>query len=222
MTKPRYKAVLFDIDDTLLKTWEPKWRQHKFVAKQYYDIDLSDKTLQAHWGKPFDKLAEALYQGRGTREERRTNFIHHELEFPKEYEPHALETIEALHEAGVALGLMTSMYWDGALVDLRNLRVPLDYFVVQQGAEATEFHKPDGRWFEPALKTLTELGIEAQDVVYVGEALSDMQAARAGGVNFIAVTQGFFSADDFSNAGEGLIFVNLSQARDAILGGKSN
>jgi FMN phosphatase YigB (HAD superfamily) len=129
MTKPRYKAVLFDIDDTLLKTWVPKWRQHKWVAKHYYDINLSDETLRKHWGEPFDELAEVLYQGRGTREERRANFIRHELEFPKEWEPHALETIEALHEAGVALGLMTSMYWEGALVDLRNLRVPLDYFV---------------------------------------------------------------------------------------------
>lgn len=217
MTKPRYKAVLFDIDDTLLKTWQPKWRQHKWVAKHYYGIELGDETLRRHWGKPFDELAEALYQGEGTREERRANFIRHELEFPKEYEPQAQETIAALHKAGVALGLMTSMYWGGALVDLRNLKVPLDWFVVQQGADATDRHKPDGRWFEPALAILKQEGIGKSDVVYVGEALTDYEAARAGGIDFIAVTQGFAKADEFRAAGARAVFSGLGQVNDFIL-----
>ena len=130
---PKYKAVIFDVDDTLLKTRQPKWSQHKFVAKKYYGITLSEDELRANWGKPFDELTEILYQGNGSLAERRANFTRHELEFPKEYEPHALEAINSLHMAGILLGLMTAMFMQGAMIDFQNLHFPLDYFVVKQG-----------------------------------------------------------------------------------------
>jgi len=213
---PRYKAVLFDIDDTLLTTREPKWRQHKMVAKQYYGIELTDDTLRQHWGKPFDELTAVLYQNKGTAEERRTNFTRHELAFPKEYEPYAQEIIEALYATGIVLGLMTAMFWEGAKIDLTNLQVPLEYFVVHQGAEATKHHKPDGRVFEPALTKLKTLGI-TDKIVYVGEALSDYQAAKAAGLDFMGVTQGLIGQADFESAGAKVVFSNLAEIKDYII-----
>lgn len=217
MTK--YKAILFDIDDTILKTWEPKWRQHKSVAKKYYGIDLSDVTLRQHWGKPFDDLAAALYQNQGTAEERRANFTRHELDFPKEYQPYAQDLIATLHNAGLAIGLMTAMFWEGAKIDLENLKVPLEYFAVLQGSEATEYHKPDGSVFEPALAKLKALGIE-DGIAYVGEAMSDLKAATNAGLDFIAVTQGFVDEAAFRAAGATHVFANLKQVQNYILGAK--
>lgn len=46
--RSRYKAVIFDIDDTLLMTREPKWQQHIYVAKHYYDTDVSESDLLRH------------------------------------------------------------------------------------------------------------------------------------------------------------------------------
>jgi phosphoglycolate phosphatase-like HAD superfamily hydrolase len=216
LSHPRYKAVLFDIDDTLLTTREPKWRQHKWVAKHYYGIALTDAMLLQNWGKPFDELAAILYQGRGTTQERRANFTRHELEFPKQYEPHALQTIQALHDAGLTLGLMTAMFMEGARIDLQNLQMPLDYFAIQQGSEATPYHKPDGRVFEPALATLAAAGI-TDDIVYVGEALSDYQSATNAGLDFIAITQGLVDRKGFLDAGATQVFNNLLQIQDFIL-----
>lgn len=215
---PRYKAVLFDIDDTILKTREPKWRQHAFVAKKYYGIDLNDSVLRENWGKPFDELADSLYQGAGTIEERRSNFTRHELEFPKEYEPHALEMIEALHAAGISSGLITAMFLEGAMIDLKNLHVPLDYFTVVYGSEATEYHKPDGRVFEPAVASLAAHGI-SDGIAYVGEALSDFEAAMDARLDFIGITQGLVSAEEFKAAGADVVFDNLQQVQDLVLGG---
>ena len=214
---PRYKAVLFDIDDTILKTREPKWRQHTFVAQKYYGIDLNEAKLRENWGKPFDELTEILYQGADTPERRRSNFIRHELEFPKEYEPYALETIGALHSAGIALGLMTSMYLEGAMIDLKHLQVPLEYFIVLQGSEATKYHKPDGRVFEPALATLAEHGIRDATIVYVGEALSDFQAAKDSRLEFIGITQGRVSLEEFKSVGVDKVFNDLRQFLDFVL-----
>ncbi len=213
----RYKAVILDIDDTLLTARKPKWQQHKWVAKHCYDLDLTEADLLAHWGKPFDDLAAALYRNRGTKEERRANFIRHELEFPKQYEPHALESITALHEAGVTLGLMTAMYKEGAMIDLRNVSLPFEWFAFIQGSEATNFHKPDGRVFAAALKILQAKGIQKNEIVYVGEALSDLQAAQNADLDFIAVTQGMVDAATFRANGAQTICKNLAQVKNQIL-----
>jgi phosphoglycolate phosphatase-like HAD superfamily hydrolase len=66
----KYRAVLFDLDDTLLKTSTIKWAHHKAVAKRFYNIDLTDEffLLQgsddepAHKPDPrvFDRALELL------------------------------------------------------------------------------------------------------------------------------------------------------------------
>ncbi|GCE30103.1 hypothetical protein KDA_55870 [Dictyobacter alpinus] len=64
----KYKAVLFDLDDTLLKTATIKWAHHKAVAKQFYNIDLTDEVLAKHWGMPFEPMIAILYQRADTPE----------------------------------------------------------------------------------------------------------------------------------------------------------
>jgi len=47
------KAIIFDLDDTLLKTRETKFAALKFAGKHFYNIAINDETLNLHWGKPF-------------------------------------------------------------------------------------------------------------------------------------------------------------------------
>jgi HAD superfamily hydrolase (TIGR01549 family) len=212
----KLRAVLFDVDDTLLKTQEVKWRQHKYVAKKYYGHELTDEELAAHWGKPFDELVMHMARGAGTAEERRTNYSRHELEFPKEYKEHALDTIRALHRAGLTLGLVTSMRLDGSMLDFRNLDMPLDRFDIVQGSESTEYHKPDPRVFTPALAALAGRDI-TEGIVYVGDALSDYLAARDAGFTFVGVTQGFVDEAAFRQAGAEYVFHDLKNVCEFIL-----
>jgi phosphoglycolate phosphatase-like HAD superfamily hydrolase len=212
----KFRAVLFDVDDTLLKTHEAKWRQHKYVAKTYYGHELTDAELAQHWGKPFDELVMQTARGAGTPEERRTNYLRHELEFPKEYHDDALETIRALHAAGLVLGLVTSMRLDGSMIDFRNLNMPLDRFDVVQGSEATEYHKPDPRVFAPALQALAVRGI-TDGILYVGDALSDYLAARDAGLAFVGLTHGFVNEAAFRQSGAEAVFHDLKSVKEYIL-----
>jgi len=80
-----------------------------------------------------------------------------------------------------------------------------------QGSEATDYHKPDGKVFAPALKLLAEQGIDKSSVVYVGEALSDLRAANDAQLGFIAVTQGLVDAAEFTATGVHTVFTDLRQ-----------
>ena len=185
------------MDDTLLVTSKVKWEQHKFVAKHYFDIDITDSQLREHWGKPFAKLTDALYQGISSPEQIRHHYLRHELEYAKTYQPEALSSIKRLHDSKIVLGLITSMDMEDAMIELLHLKFPLDSFIILQGSESTNYHKPDGRVFDPALATLRARHIKGS-IVYVGDALMDCLAARSAGLDFFGVTLGFTTRKEFT------------------------
>jgi len=198
----RFDVILFDIDDVLLKTSTVKWAQHKFVAKKYYNIELTNETLAKHWGKPFHQMVGLLYGQADTPQNMMDNFVRHELEFRKELFPDTVHTLNELHKTGVTMGLITSGRWAVSKIEVELLKIPLDYFAIVQGSDDSEFHKPDPRVFSPALATLAKKGFTNKaNMVYIGDALSDFFAARDAGLQFIAVTTGMTAPAAFRAAG---------------------
>lgn len=59
-------------------------------------------------------------------------------------------------------------------------------------ADDTLKHKPDP---EPLLKCLKEIGLEPGEVIYIGDSLSDYQAANSAGVDFGYATWGSVSSE---------------------------
>ncbi|MFJ3032285.1 HAD-IA family hydrolase [Rothia terrae] len=191
------RAVLFDLGDTLFLTREVKWEHHRFVAKDSFGIDLTDEELTEHWGKPFEEMIALLYGGLGTPEERLEANKASNERFPKKPIDGALDAVNELLDRGIAVGIITSTVTERAVAELTRHGYPMDRLLLVQGADLTDFHKPDSRVFGRASKLLKALG--KTEVTYVGDALTDEQAALDAGFNFVAVTTGLFEADDFSS-----------------------
>lgn len=213
-----YKAVIFDMDDTLIKTWESKWAHYRLVGKLYYGLDVTDEQLSKHWGKPFPKLVSSIF-GDVDLDEAIRNFLHHEADFPKPKHDAAVEAVRLLHAKGVALGVVTSMLTSVAENDMSREFSP-GLFDFIQGADQTLAHKPDPLVFEPALRRLEEKGItDKKSILYVGDALSDFYAARDAGLAFAAVTTGFVDEVSFRDAGAEHILQSLARLPSLVLKG---
>jgi phosphoglycolate phosphatase len=197
----KYKAVLFDLDDTLLKTSAIKWAHHKAVAKQFYNIDLTGEVLAKHWGMPFEPMIAILYQGADTPENMLKANLSLEDQFLKEVQEDGLATVNALLDVGVEVGVVTSILGSRARSDLMRFGFPIDQFFLLQGADDEPVHKPDPKVFEKALKLLSEKGITRQEVLYIGDALMDYYASRDAGMGFIGVTTGFVTQEQFELEG---------------------
>ncbi len=207
---------MFDMDDTLIKTWQTKWAHSKLVAKKYYNQDLTDETLHKHWGKSFDVMVGELFQHAAPLGEIRENYFRHDHEFLKPAHDEAVDLVQALLDAGIAVGVVTSMTTDIAYKDMRDNDFPLERFAIIQGCDLTPVHKPDPHVFDPALAALKKQGITT-DIVYVGDALSDFYAARDAGLEFIAVTTGLVDKATFQKAGAMAIVASLAQVRRLLL-----
>lgn len=194
------KAVLFDHDDTLVGTFKPKWAEHKYIAKKYYGKELSDKELHEHYGKPHGKLMELLYETKDIDQAIKYNLLTHKR-FPKVLLKDTLETLKQLKEHGLKLGVITAAHSFSFYYDLESLGIPKDIFDYTQTEDNSTFHKPDPRVFDPAITWLKGMNIKANEVLYVGDGLHDMQAALGAGLEFIGVSTGLITQETFKSKG---------------------
>lgn len=212
----RFKAVGFDLDDTLVKTAEIKWRHHKAVAKQFYNIDLTDDILARYWGLPLNELMSKLYQDSDTFENMLAANRSLEHLFLKELQEGALPIVESLLEIQVAVGIVTATLRVFAVADLTRLGFPTDRFAFIQAADDTPVHKPNPAVFDPMLALLEGRGIARDEVLYVGDALTDYYAARDAGLQFVGITTGFVSGVQFEAEGARWVS-NLTELAETVL-----
>jgi phosphoglycolate phosphatase-like HAD superfamily hydrolase len=193
-----YQAIIFDLDDTLVAAGPIKWAHHKAVAKEYFGRDLPDETLARYWGMPFDPMIELLHNHAATAKQLRPAYAATRSRFPKQPFPDAIITVQSFLKSGYYVGVLSAMNRDEVKDDLQQLGLPLTDFFLVQGAEDTTVHKPDPAVFAPALALLARRDIKAENVLYVGDALTDWAAASSAGLGFIGVTTGFTPAEDFA------------------------
>lgn len=197
----KYKAVLFDLDDTLVVTSSIKWAHHKAVAKQFYGIDLTDEVLAKHWGMPLAPMMAIFYQNSDTPENMMKANLSLEDQFQKQVLVGADEVVCSLLDHDIKVGVITSTVHHLAQRDLARNGFPVDQFFLVQGSDDVLVHKPDPRVFDPALKLLEAKDIKPNETLYVGDALMDYYAARDAGVGFMGVVTGLVSREQFEAEG---------------------
>ena len=210
MAKSKYKAVIFDFDDTLVESRTTIWKLHKHVAKKFYDIDLKDEKISLHWGKPFPVLISELYENSDTVENliKANRSQYNGSFFKKEYKG-AKKIIYTLLDSDIKVGILSSAIRAHIIEDFSRLKFPTNDLFLIQSAEDTLVHKPNPRVFSPILKKLKKEGIKKNDIIYVGDSLDDLQAAHGAGIDFIAVTTGLYTKKDFQKNGAKVIIKDI-------------
>lgn len=193
-----YKAILFDYDDTLVCTRSIKIQQHKHAGKQFYDIDLTEEVIAAHWGKPFEIMIELFYEKRDTLENLKKNYFSLSDLYPIHPFDDSISVITALQDQAVWTGVVTSMTRESVINDMKRDNFPWQEFKLIQGSTDSEHHKPDPRVFDNALAMLKKIDITPKQTLYVGDDLRDMKAAIGAGIDFVGIPNGLTSKEEFT------------------------
>lgn len=174
------KAVLFDLDGTLLDTFELIVINTKETFKKFKpEINLSDKELKAFFGPTLDesfswyekdpkkvKQMVAYYRER--------NKINHDEIGVKAF-PNADLALKALKDNGYVLGVVSSKKKEFVELGLKQNDL-LKYIDVVIGSDDVKNHKPHP---EPILKALEILAVTKENAAYVGDHANDIIAAKA-------------------------------------------
>jgi len=192
------KAVIFDLDDTLIKTSETKYEALKFAANHFYKLELTTEMIKTHWGKPFRKFMINLFGEIDTIESIIQNYYSVRNQFPSPAYEDAVNTLGQLAKKYI-LGVVTASTRHIAEEDLQAAGFNLSLFTYIQTSEQTSVHKPDPKVFEPVSHMLLEKNIFPNNVVYVGDSLADYEAAHGSGFHFVGITGRTTTHTEFKN-----------------------
>ncbi|MCM1498225.1 MAG: HAD-IA family hydrolase [Clostridium sp.] len=109
--------------------------------------------------------------------------------------PGVLDTLTWLHNNGCRIGIVTTKfhYRVEQIFEKYGVRYLLDYVI---GQEDVVEKKPNP---EGLNKIIALMGMNKEDVLYIGDSLVDAKTAAAAEVKFVAVTTGTTTEEEFQN-----------------------
>lgn len=211
----RWPIVLFDLDGTLANTIPLIIASYQHTFRKMHGIEVSETEAKSWIGRPLLDFFEENYPEQGaslTAEYRAWNEAHIE-ELIESYDGTA-ELCDELVSAGLRVGVVTSKMRHMAkwTMELTGFGDGVELLV---GTEDTHAHKPNP---EPLLRALEMLEATPEDAIYVGDAIFDIQAAQAAGMEAIAVTWGAGHVDALEAQNPDYLVNTVAELRELLLG----
>ncbi|MEF9967512.1 MAG: prolipoprotein diacylglyceryl transferase [Longicatena sp.] len=183
--KKKKPAIIFDLDGTLVDTKELIYKSFIHTFEKYKPgYHISDEELQSFLGptlhQSFSKYFEVSQVPEIIAYYRAFNHEHHD-EYIKEI-PHVKETLTYLKEHDYALAVMSNKLTDIVKMGLAQFQLT-PYFEVILGGEDVEEPKPSPMGI---LKACELLHCSHDDVIYIGDAPTDIQACKNMGAFSVA------------------------------------
>lgn len=210
-----YKAYIFDYDYTLVFS-EPGILicfRHTFESFGYSGIPNEDivKTI----GMPLKDALSQLTGVEGEIELEKMRACFHgkadEVMNPNtELYPDTISTLNTIRRIGGLIGIVSNKLRK-RIVDMLEMRGLMDYADVIIGPEDISIGKPHP---EGLLMAIEKLNVKKEETLYIGDSIIDAETARNAGVDFIGVTTGTTTKEDFSKEPAIKIIHNLSELFD--------
>ncbi|MEW8993543.1 pyrophosphatase PpaX [Clostridium sp.] len=183
------KAILFDLDGTIIDTNELILTSFNYVLNNYLGLNIRKEEIVESFGIPLKDVMDHYAKERA--EELVDEYIRYSLEshdkYIKSYD-HVEEGLIKLKNKGFKLAIVTSKRRGTALRGLNCFDLE-KYFDVIITPEDSKKHKPDG---EPVLKACEVLKVKPEETIMVGDSHNDILCGKNAGsktclVNYTAL-----------------------------------
>ncbi|MEK6821221.1 MAG: HAD family hydrolase [archaeon] len=194
------KAVIFDFDDTLVKSGEVSYLNHCRTAKKLGWPKPPYAVFLKHWGKPWHAMITALFPSHDV-----NAFIdtYSKVRVGSRYPliPGALDALNFLHERHIELGILSNKPTEQLRERIRHTALNPKIFSFIFGEQSTMYKKPDSRAFDEVVYSFRTHYIRRHEMLFVGDLTVDFFTARGAGIDFCGVLSGFHSKSAFVRAG---------------------
>ena len=185
-----YKAIVFDLDGTLLDTTSGVIYAVEYTINELKLSLLPEEVLKTFVGPPMQLSFEKHYgmdkeQALTSANLFRKNYKEQSL-LKAELYPYVLELLQYLREKGYKIAVATNKSHDNAREILKHFGIS-KYCDFMMGSDlAGKLKKAD-----IIKKCLQEISVDVKAAVYIGDSIFDFEGAANVGMDFIGVTYGF-------------------------------
>lgn len=173
------KAVLFDLDGTLLDTNELIYKSFYYTFKEGLNLELSKDKITSMFGQPLQDSFKDY-----AKEEEIDNLIKMYREYNENLHDNMCdaflgvnELLNELKRRDIKIGIVTSKR---DILARRGMQIAniIDYMDVIVTPECTDKHKPNG---EPAIYACNKLNINPKEAIMVGDSHFDLMCGKDAG-----------------------------------------
>lgn len=191
------KAIIFDVDDTLIDFSRIATPIHIKVAKKLKIRIPNAYQLNRLWGVTWEDMANELWP-KGNHKKIKKEIFKEYKKFKFKPLPRAIETIKKLKDKYI-LGIVSSKPKKILISQFKEANIPYKYFKFLYAAEDTPYDKPNPKVFSKPLKNLKK--IKRNEILYVGDSIYDCIASKKAKLQFVAVLTGHYSKKEFIKKG---------------------
>jgi len=195
VTRPDFRAILFDLDGTLIDSERLILASYRHAMREHLGHVPPEESWKATIGQPLVVQMRMFAEREDQVDPMIRTYVTHNLAHHDEYVrpfPEVRATVEAVRDSGRILGIVTSKKRRATGMGLARCDLPEVWFEAIVTADDVERYKPEP---EPVLEALSLLGAESGETVFVGDSTHDMRSGRAAGVTTAAALWGPYSRE---------------------------
>ncbi|MFZ2863786.1 MAG: HAD family hydrolase [Ignavibacteriaceae bacterium] len=210
--KSRFKGIIFDVDGTLTYTNQLIFDSFNHITKKYLGKTFSDEEIIALFGPTEDVILKEMCKDEY--DIARKEYYQYYKENHNIARTYAgIETlIEDLFNNKIILGVFTGKGRTSALITLDELGLT-DYFGLIVSGDDVVNHKPHP---EGIIQFLEQYNLSPDEVLMVGDAPSDIKAAKAAGVSIASVIWDSYSEEEVRKLNSNNLFHSVDELRSFI------
>ena len=208
MKMKKYKALITDFDLTIADT-APLIEECLYMSAARFGYDLDRRILRRGIGA----TAESIYLDAGVSADEAKRLHDEYISYSApimlektEFFDGVKEGLRELHSRGILLAVLSLKVSHQIWIPLR--RAEIDGYinsVISPDEVSALKPAPDGIYY-----ISEKAGIALEDILYVGDSVTDMQTALNAGVDFAAICEGAVSAEEFAEMGAGMIYPSFA------------
>lgn len=194
-----YRYAIFDLDGTLIDSLQALTTALNRAGEEYGFPPLTSEEVRRMVGEGIEKLVERAYSPDPVPLDLIESFERHYDEAccpQSRVLDDVAETLDRLQSAGIAMGVCTNKPTSFSVKILRHLGLTR-YFDAIIGPDVAGARKPDP---QHVLRTLEQIGGNADHALFVGDMPIDVAAARAAGVDVAVLATGSSGEDELRRA----------------------
>lgn len=215
------KAIIFDLDGTLMDSLKDLTLSVNYCMRKYDGPQYTDEEIKEKVGRGIYVLIEKSLPG-GRDNPRYDACVGEFAPYYKEHMfdhscafPGVMEVLQTLKNKGFQLAIVSNKF-DAAVKEISR-RFYGDLIEVAIGeAEKQGIRKKPAP--DTVFAAMEQLGVQAEDCVYVGDSEVDLQTAANAGIPCVSVTWGYKTAEFLKENGAKTIVSTPEELLECLIG----
>jgi len=206
----KYKCIIFDMDGTLTQTNELIFDSFNHVAEKYLNKRLTPKGITDLFGPPERECMINMLGGTENLDsvmEEYYHFYRNEHNSLATMYPGTKNILDFLKSQNVIIALFTGKGRHSTDITLEEFGITKYFDVTMTGDDVDEF-KPSGDGIK---KIMQKFSLKPNEVLMVGDAVSDFKASREVGVEIASVVWDSYGKDEVLRLGSDFLFHDVPE-----------